>query len=106
MREASLRPLFIPLRREFYEAFRDGSKIEEFRRHGARWNAATCPVGRSVILSLGYGKRSRMEGIIAGFEVRHEPTTTEAWTKCYGGTNEFTHAACIHIANLKPITAE
>lgn len=102
---AAEKPLFIPLRREFYDAFRDGSKTEEFRRHGARWNATTCRVGRPVVLSLGYGKRNRMAGVIAGFEVRHDPTTTDAWAKCFGETNEFTDAACIRIANLKPMEA-
>jgi hypothetical protein len=50
---AAERPLFIPLRREFFEAFRDGRKVEEFRVHGARWNKKTCRVGRKVIRSLG-----------------------------------------------------
>ena len=104
MHPSELKPLFIPLRREFFEAFQDGSKVEEFRRFdGRRWTAVTCQVGRRVVLSLGYGRANRMTGIIAGFEIRHEPTTTTAWRTCYGETNEFTVAACIHITNLPPI---
>lgn len=42
-------PLFIPLTGEFYDAFANGSKTEELRRYGPRWNERTCPVGRAVV---------------------------------------------------------
>lgn len=32
------RPLFIPLKREHYERFANGTKTEEYRPHGTRWN--------------------------------------------------------------------
>lgn len=92
-----MKPLFIPLKREYFEAFKAGTKVEEFRPWGARWNAHTCPVGRPVTLSLGYGKAHRLSGTITGFEVRHEPTTTPAWIDCYGPACEHLHAACIRI---------
>jgi hypothetical protein len=98
-----MKPLFIPLCREPFRGFQSGAKTEEFRIHGPRWNAATCPVGRRVTLSLGYGRKNRMIGVITGFEVRHEPTTTEAWKRHFGATNEFTHAACIRISGLQPL---
>lgn len=63
--------LFIPLKREFYRAFQDGSKTEELRRYGPRWNERTCHVGRPVVLSLGYGKANRMTGKIWRFKKQH-----------------------------------
>lgn len=88
--------LFIPLKGEYYDAFMDGSKKEEFRVYGPRWNERTCPVGRRVVLSRGYGIKHRAAGIIIGFEVREEPTKSEAWLNCYGA-NQFVMAACIRI---------
>lgn len=63
-------PLFIPLKREFYEAFERGDKTEEYRLYGPRWNEKTCVVGRPVVLSLGYGKQHRMTGVISYFSVQ------------------------------------
>jgi hypothetical protein len=48
------RPLFIPLKREWFEKFRDGSKTIEYRRLGPKWNPKVCWIGRPVILSNGY----------------------------------------------------
>lgn len=61
------KPLFIPLRREYFEAFRSGTKREEYRKTGGRWNARTCRPGRAAVLSLGYGKKSRVEARVAYF---------------------------------------
>lgn len=75
------KPLFIPLRREYFEEFRDGSKDTEYRLHGARWNERTCRVGRPVVLSLGYGKRHRLTGTVSSF---HQSTDlTPAFVACY-----------------------
>lgn len=63
------RPLFIPLRREWFDAFARGEKRHEWRRYGPRWNEATCPIGRPVVLALGY-TRSRLIGRIVSFERR------------------------------------
>lgn len=90
-----MKPLFIPLKREYFEAFRVGSKTEEFRPEGPRWNARTCPIGRPVFLSLGYGIANRMNGIVVGYRSSAEPTETEAWKKCYGDKGGI--AACIRI---------
>jgi len=62
------KPLFIPLKTEYYEAFADGSKTEELRLYGPRWNEGTCPVGRKVTLSKGYGKQNRLSGLIWKFK--------------------------------------
>lgn len=58
------KPLFIPLNSEHYEAFKDGSKGDEYRLNGKRWNTKTCYVGRKVVLSKGYGKKNRLYGVI------------------------------------------
>lgn len=64
----TMKPLFIPLKSEYYEAFENGSKTEELREYGTRWNDKTCVVGREVILSKGYGKHNRMKGRIWQFK--------------------------------------
>lgn len=69
-----MKPLFIPLKTEYYEAFADGSKREELRRYGPRWNEKTCAVGREVVLSKGYGKQHRMAGRISKFKRQHGST--------------------------------
>ena len=89
------KPLFIPLKRQHFEAFADGSKREEYRLLGPRWNETTCRVGRRVCLSLGYGKAHRMSGEITGFRASADPTTTAAWIDCYGPGKRL--AACIEI---------
>lgn len=89
------KPLFIPLKRAYFEAFRTGQKTEEFRPEGARWNARTCAVGRPVVLSLGYGKAHRLTGVVTGYRASAEPTQTAAWRDCYGERAGL--AACIAI---------
>lgn len=65
------KPLFIPLCTAPYEAFADGSKRDELRLYGPRWNERTCRVGRRVILSKGYGKSNRLSGTIRAFKRQH-----------------------------------
>ncbi len=69
----ALKPLFIPLKREYFEAFKSGTKTEEYRPEGPRWNARTCAVGRPVVLSLGYGKANRLNGVVTGYRASKEP---------------------------------
>lgn len=58
------KPLFIPLKREFFDAFERGLKVFEYREYGPRWNERTCRVGRLVTLSMGYGNRHVTAAII------------------------------------------
>jgi hypothetical protein len=90
--------LFIPLKREYYERFRDGTKAVEFRPYGPRWNERTCATGRRVVLSLGYGKRHRMMGIVQSFRVADERERAEipGWAACYGAEDR-RPIACIGI---------
>lgn len=77
-------PLFIPLRREYFEASASGQKTHEFRAYGVRWNETNCTIGREVTLSLGYGKQGRLTGIITGFATDDTPQHLHGWAACYG----------------------
>ena len=98
---AEMRPLFIPLRREYYDAFASGDKWEEFRPLGPRWNARTCPPGRRVTLSMGYGIKHRRVGTIWGFRIDNNPHSMPGWSACY--PDSLKSAACILI-KLDPIS--
>jgi hypothetical protein len=76
-----LKALFIPIKAKYFHGFACGMKSEEFRPYGPRWNERTCPIGRPVTLSKGYGKRERLHGIIVGTRIC-EPT--EAFLAIYG----------------------
>lgn len=65
---AAMKPLFVPLNAEYYDAFASGDKDTEYRMFGRGWNFKTCIVGRPVLLSRGYGKQSRMAGTVVRFQ--------------------------------------
>ena len=95
--------LFIPLKREYFEAFERGEKIAEYRIYtpddvrcrGPRWNEKTCFIGRPVVLSCGYGKARRLRGTINGFAIVNQPMNLKGWAECYGDIGRA--AACIGI---------
>ena len=91
-----MKPLFIALKTEYFEAFKAGTKDTEYRPYGPRWNERTCPIGRPVVLSKGYGKAHRLTSYIIGFSRSAVPTTTRAWRNCYGDRGG--DAACIRVA--------
>lgn len=82
------KPLFIPLKSEYFDAFKDGSKTDELRLYGKRWNENTCRPGREVVLSRGYGKQQRMRGVIGSFQrirpAELPPRDMDAMIDCYG----------------------
>jgi hypothetical protein len=89
------KPLFIPLKREFFDAFERGEKTVEYRPYGVRWNERTCEVGRPVMLSNGYGNHRRLKGHVVQFAKSTAASKTKSWESCYGpGECE---VACIHI---------
>lgn len=90
-----MKALFIPLRRQFFEAFDRGEKDTEYRKRGPRWNAETCAIGRRVVLSCGYGRSKRLTGTITGFRYDTMPSRLPGWVECYG--HNAGHAACIKI---------
>lgn len=99
---SNMRPLFIPLKTEFYEAFERGDKTEELRLYGPRWNEGTCLPGRKVVLSKGYGKHARMTGRIHAFKRQHASTFgstyRESILRLYGTLD--VDIACIGIIDI------
>lgn len=91
----SEKPLFIPLKCEYFEAFERGEKTEEFRPWGPRWNEATCWKSRKVVLSLGYGKARRLTGEVTHVHADFDPKQLPGWKECYGDKYEV--AICIGI---------
>ncbi|MCB1511359.1 MAG: hypothetical protein KDJ36_10680 [Hyphomicrobiaceae bacterium] len=101
-----MKPLFIPLNTEYYEAFKYGTKTEELRVYGPRWNHDTCQEGREVIISKGYGKQNRMKGRIWKFKKQHGSlfgSTYKAAIQAVYGTLDV-DIACISIADLEPVS--
>ena len=82
------KPLFIPLKTEYYEAFFSGEKREELRAYGPRWNEKTCRIGRAVILSKGYGKQNRATSKVTSFRKQHGSTFGKSYQgaikACFG----------------------
>ena len=93
------KPLFIPLKTEFFEAFERGEKTTEYRMAGPRWNAKTCRVGRKVTLSHGYSPKRRLYGTVKAFYEDTAVCMTDAWIACYGPSDAL--AACI-VIELEP----
>lgn len=90
-----VKPLWLVLKHEYFDQFEQGVKTLEYRRRSDRFNAQTCPIGRNVVLSRGYGGR-RLTGRITGFHYDNLPSKLPGWTECYGKTSG-TSAACIRI---------
>lgn len=88
-----MKAMFLPLKSQYFDAFKAGTKTVEYRRYCKRWDERTCQVGRAVVLSRGYGKQNRLTGVISFFEKRF--LFSPEWVDCYG---EGGWAACIHIA--------
>jgi len=100
-----LKPLFIPLKSEYYDAFKCGSKTEELRAYGSRWNHDTCRIGREVVLSKGYGKQNRLKGRIWKFTKQHGSTFGSAYKTsilAVYGTLDI-DIARISIVDLQPV---
>lgn len=90
-----MKPLFIPLKAEFFNAFKRGEKTVEYRVYGPRWNEKTCVIGRTVVLSYGYGKKRRLRGVVTSFRIERKPEGLPGWSACYG--QDAGCAACIGI---------
>jgi hypothetical protein len=98
-----MRPLFIPLTREWFAAFADGRKTVEYRPYGPGWNERTCTPGRTVTLSLGYGKRQRMAAVVDRLEVLEDPPDPAAWQSVYPGRSG--PVAAIHLRDIERLPA-
>jgi hypothetical protein len=62
----AMKPLFIPLKTQWFREFEAGTKNTEYRAYGPRWNERTCRVGRKATVSHGYSGK-RLERIVAAF---------------------------------------
>lgn len=64
------KPLFVPLKTEYYEKFESGQKTDELRRGSdKRWSAKHCYPGRPAVLSKGYGKQNRLDAVVTNHAV-------------------------------------
>ncbi len=95
------KPLFIPLKIEYYDAFADGRKMVEYRRYGPVWNERTCVPGRRVVLSKGYGKKSRCEGVVVRCWPDLNIPSLPGFIECYGAAPDLV-ACCIEIKLNQP----
>lgn len=89
-----MRPLFLPLMKQHYLAFADGSKTVEYRKAGGPWNRTTCVVGREIIISNGYTSKGRLRGVITEFKESASAGRRKWFVEIYGDGNI---AACISI---------
>jgi hypothetical protein len=88
--------LFIPLNGEHFDAFERGEKHTEYRIYGSRWNERTCPPGRPVTLSRGYGTRRRLHGKVQRFHIETIGAVPESFRICYPNADpETARVACI-----------
>ncbi len=60
-----MKPLFVPLFREYFENFESGKQRVEIRPYGPKWNRGTCWPGRPITISYGYGKQRRIHGVVS-----------------------------------------
>lgn len=60
-----MKPLFIPLKKEYFLAFENHIKTTEYRQYGPRWNERTVYFGRPATLCLGYNGR-QLDAIVLG----------------------------------------
>lgn len=94
----AVKPLFIPLKGEYYDAFLAGTKDTEYRRAGRGWNKRTCWIGRPATLSRGYGKKNRLHRTVQFYEERM--MATPEVIKIYGKP---TLIACIYLPKPKEL---
>ncbi|MCP3928063.1 MAG: hypothetical protein GY705_03060, partial [Bacteroidetes bacterium] len=101
-----MKPMFIPLKSQFYYQYKKKKKDTELRLYGNGFNERTCTVGRKVVLSKGYGKHERLTGYIKNFKVKHATLLNKssrlAIKKCYGNLN--VNIACIYIVGIRQDT--
>ena len=87
------KPLFIPLRTQWFREFEAGTKDTEYRAYGPRWNENTCRVGRKATISHGYSGR-RLERVVSAFEVLDFAEAPEAARLIYP---DAAYIAAIHL---------
>ena len=85
------KPLFIPLKKEYFEQYKDGSKHYELRKPEKQFQLKYLWPGRAVTLSCGYSG-DRLYTKIAGAEIWHSgdlgKDDQKACLNCYGQHGE------------------
>lgn len=87
------KPLFIPLRTQWFREFEAGTKDTEYRAYGPRWNENTCRVGRKATISHGYSGK-RLERVVESFAVLDFADAPEAARSIYP---DAAYIAAIHL---------
>lgn len=89
-----MKPLFCPLKTQYFNQFKNGEKNTEYRAYGKRWNENTCAIGRIITLSHGYSGE-RLHGKITDFQIKNISNTNEDVMSLYRNKTEL--IACITI---------
>lgn len=88
-----MKPLFIPLKTQWFRAFESGAKTVEYRAYGPRWNERTCTPGRLALLSHGYSG-DRIKAVIVRLVVLSLDQAPEIARALFPNA---THIAAIHL---------
>lgn len=75
--------IFIPLKTEFFNSFKSGTKNAEYRKVSKLYNKDRVIVGKRVKLALGYTSEASkvLWGVVTS--VNQEFRSCESWLKCY-----------------------
>ncbi len=98
-----MKPLFIPLKTEYYRAFERGDKDTEYRLYGGPWTERQCAVGRRVNIRRGYSTKDNLYGVVREFAAipLGDVSDGPAWAalcELYPKATPETLIACIGIA--------
>ncbi len=91
-------PLFVPLMKEYFDAFASGKKGVEYRVNGPRWNKRTCRDGREVVLANGYGW-PRLHARVVRTTIIPAHRAPAVARQLFGERE----LICIHVENVRPI---
>ncbi|MDH3325156.1 MAG: hypothetical protein OEM38_00400 [Gammaproteobacteria bacterium] len=75
-----MKPLFIPLKTQYFNQFKAGTKTTEYRLYGSRWNDKTIVLGRMATLSHGYSG-ARLSAIIVNLRKVKNKSITDIYPK-------------------------
>lgn len=59
-----MKPFFLPLMKKYYLQFAEGTKKTEYRMEKGMYNKNQLFVGRNILISNGYSKKDRLNGVI------------------------------------------
>lgn len=92
------KPLFVPLQKKYFMQFVDGTKRDEYRVNGPRWNKGTCTPGRQVVIANGYGWPRLRARIVTTTILPAQEAPLEA--RELFGEQELIR---IHLTNIRPL---